>query len=99
MFFSSWDDLGESWVGDEISEITTVWGEPDKIEMRDDEVKAYIYHLKKIDPTCVHTWFVNQQGVIVEYEYEGRWHSCVNLILDQIRREVKIEDQVNMLFR
>lgn len=70
--FSSWDDVMGSWVGSDISKIAELWGAPDQIRSIDSETQEYKYHLEKLDPSCVHYWYVDSKGVISGYSYEGR---------------------------
>ena len=70
-YFASWDDLGESWVGNDMTDILDLWGEPDDVVSMDDGNKEYKYWLKDLDPTCVHYWIVNPQGTITGFRYEG----------------------------
>jgi len=53
-------------------DIQKTWGQPDRIDALGDGNKEYKYHLKKLDPSCVHYWIVDPQGIIVDYRYEGR---------------------------
>jgi hypothetical protein len=69
--FTSWDDLARGWTGKNISRITALWGEPDRITKLDDGIREYEYHLKKLDPSCFHYWLVNSEGVITGYRYKG----------------------------
>lgn len=59
-------------VGNPIEEIENSWGdELDEITSRPDGQKEYKYHLKKLDPSCIHYWVVNQRGIITGYRYQG----------------------------
>lgn len=71
-YFSSWNGLGNSWVGSQINEILELWGQPDEIISGENNEKEYKYRLPKIDPSCIHYWMVNNQGTIVGFHYQGR---------------------------
>ncbi len=70
-YFVSWDQSMEGGVGRPIDEITKTWGEPDSIKDDDDGRKIYKYHLEKLDPSCIHYWVVGNDGVIIDFHYEG----------------------------
>lgn len=73
-YFVSWDDLSVSLVGEPFSKITKFdsWKIPDEIKKLPDGKTEYKYHLKNLDPSCVHYWIVDEQGIIVDYHYDGR---------------------------
>lgn len=70
-YFASWDELYRDSIGRPIAEKLELWGQPDKIWVREDGKAVYEYHLKKIDPTCVHYWVVNDKKIIVDLYHEG----------------------------
>lgn len=70
-YLSSWDDIGNSWVGSNISDIVELWGEPNSLKVHEDGVKVYKYHLNKLDPSCFHYWVVGENGIITDFYYEG----------------------------
>ncbi len=70
IYFTSWDELGQGWVGRDISEITNLWGEPDTVT-KENRHDIYRYHLKDLDPSCIHFWIVDKNGVIKGFRYEG----------------------------
>jgi hypothetical protein len=70
-YFTSLDDLGRSWLGAPIGKIMELWGAPDETWQRKDGKKIYKYHAKDIDPSCIHYWVVDEQGIIVDFYYEG----------------------------
>ena len=72
VYFTSWDDVMKGWVGHRIDEIVKLWGPPDQIKSMSDGNKEYKYLAKDIDPSCIHYWIVNPQGVITGFHYEGR---------------------------
>ncbi len=69
-YFVSWADVNQRAVGHSIQEIIDLWGSPNMISGQETK-KIYRYDLKKLDPTCVHYWIVNEEGVIVDFYYEG----------------------------
>ena len=71
-YFVSWDEAVGGGVGRPMADIEKTWGKPDQIDTLGDGNTVYKYHLKKLDPTCIHYWIVNPQGIIVNYRYEGR---------------------------
>ncbi len=72
VYFTSWNDVMKGWVGHPIAEIVKLEGPPDAITPLSDGNKEYKYWLKKVDPSCIHYWIVNPQGVITGFHYEGR---------------------------
>lgn len=60
------------WVGNPISDIEKLYGPPDEIKELPNGDQEYKYWLKKLDPSCVHYWIVDPQGIIRGYHYEGR---------------------------
>lgn len=71
-YFVSWDEKSERSLGRPIHNYIRLNGSPDSINPLPNGNKEYKYHLKKLDPTCIHYWIVNPQGIIVDYRYEGR---------------------------
>ncbi len=71
-YFVSWDQSVEGGIGRSIIDIQKTWQLPDKIRVLPNGNKEYKYHLKKLDPSCIHYWIVNPQGIIVDYHYKGR---------------------------
>ena len=71
-YFVSWNDLGESWIGNDIDKIVDLWGAPDEVGTMDNGLSEYKYSLKNLDPSCVHYWIVDQGGTITGFHYEGR---------------------------
>jgi len=73
-YFVSWDDISQPLVGEPLSDITKYesWNTPDEIKILPDGQTEYKYHLPKLDPSCIHYWLVNEQGIITGYRYEGR---------------------------
>lgn len=71
-YFVSWDESVSGGIGRPMIDIQKTWGQPDRIDALGDGNKEYKYHLKKLDPSCVHYWIVDPQGIIVDYRYEGR---------------------------
>lgn len=71
-YFVSWDNAVKGGVGRPIDSIIKLDGPPSTIIPLPNGNKKYKYHLKKIDPTCVHYWIVDPQGIIRGYHYEGR---------------------------
>lgn len=72
-YFVSWDDVSKPFIGDPHSSITKFksWKNPDEIKTLPDGQKEYKYHLKKLDPSCVHYWIVDKEGIITGYHYTG----------------------------
>lgn len=71
-YFVSWDESVSGGVGRPMADVQRTWGDPDRIKKLGDGNTEYQYHLKKLDPSCIHYWIVDPQGVIVDYRYEGR---------------------------
>ena len=69
-YFVSWDDLMESWVGRDISDILQLWGEPDSINEHGGGKKAYEYR-GRADSSCIYAWIADGDGIIVDFYYEG----------------------------
>lgn len=67
-YFVSWDDVSRDWVGAPIARLVSVWGDPDEVIAG----REYKYALKRVDPSCVHYWIVDEHGTIVGYRYTGR---------------------------
>jgi len=71
-YFVSWDDSVKGGVGRSIVDIQRIWGVPDEIRELPNGDKEYKYWLKKLDPSCIHYWIVDPQGIIRNYRYAGR---------------------------
>lgn len=71
-YFVSWDESVKGGLGRPMVDIQKTWGEPDEIRAIPDGSKEYKYWLKKLDPSCVHYWIVDPEGIITGYHYEGR---------------------------
>jgi hypothetical protein len=69
-YFVSWDDVSKPVVGHSIHEITELWGQPDEV-LEQGMKKIYRYDLKKLDPSCIHYWVVDDKGIIVDFYYKG----------------------------
>lgn len=70
--FVSWDESVSGGVGRSIADIQKTWGAPDEVLELNGGNKEYKYHLRKLDPSCVHYWTVDSEGIITGYHYEGR---------------------------
>lgn len=70
-YFDSWEESNGGAVGRPWEEIAKLWGPEDQTWIRDDGKTIYRYHLKRLDPSCVHYWVVDEQGVIVDFYYDG----------------------------
>ena len=70
-YFVSWDDKSKRAIGRPIENYVRLNGQPDEIKTLPDGQKEYKYHLKKLDPSCVHYWIVNEEGIIAGYRYTG----------------------------
>ena len=70
-YFVSWDESSTRSIGQSMERIAKLWGEPDEIIPLPDGQKEYKYHLKKLDPSCIHYWIVDEQGIITGYRYQG----------------------------
>ena len=70
VYLTSWNRVMSGWIGEDISEILQLWGEPDSVRQHEDG-KVYEYHRKKVDPSCIHSWVVDDDGTIVDFYYEG----------------------------
>ncbi|WP_444901922.1 hypothetical protein ACJJIG_01420 [Microbulbifer sp. SSSA007] len=70
-YFVSWDDKSKVLIGEPITLYSDLNGPPDEIKTLSDGQKEYKYHLKKLDPSCIHYWTVNQEGIITGYRYTG----------------------------
>ncbi len=71
-YFVSWDESVKGGLGRSMVDLQRTWGEPDEIRELPNGNKEYKYWLKKLDPSCVHYWIVDPQGIVVDYHYEGR---------------------------
>ena len=70
-YFASWDDRSKILIGEPITVYSDLNGPPDKITPLPNGQKEYKYHLKRLDPSCIHYWVVNAEGVITGYRYTG----------------------------
>ena len=70
-YFVSWDESVQGGVGRPVENIKKIWGNPGEITSLPNGQKEYKYHLKKLDPSCVHYWIVNEEGIITGYRYTG----------------------------
>ena len=70
-YFISWDDVMEKWIGHNIVEIEKIWGKPASVENNINGNSIYVYPKKRISPTCIHYWIVDENGVIVGLKHEG----------------------------
>ena len=70
-YFVSWDDKSKTLIGEPITLYSDLNGPPDEIKTLPDGQKEYKYHLKKLDPSCVHYWIVDKKGIIMGYRYTG----------------------------
>lgn len=46
-------------------------GSPSDVRQVDAATREYRYDLRKLDPSCVHYWLVDEHGIIVGYHYKG----------------------------
>ena len=70
-YFVSWDDKSRVLIGEPITLYSVLNGPPDEIIPLPDGQKEYKYHLKKLDPSCIHYWVVDERGIITGYRYQG----------------------------
>lgn len=70
-YFVSWDDVSKKYINRPVFEFET-WQNPDEIKTLPDGQQEYKYWLKKLDPSCIHYWIVDAEGIITDYRYEGR---------------------------
>ena len=72
-YFTSWDDKSTRAIGYPLSHMAKFdsWKTPDEIKTLSDGQKEYKYHLKKFEPSCIHYWIENQEGIITGYRYTG----------------------------
>lgn len=71
-YFVSWDESSQMLIDQPIEVYTRLNGQPDEIKELSNGNKEYKYWLKKLNPSCIHYWIVNPEGIIVDYRYEGR---------------------------
>lgn len=71
-YFVSWDEKSQMLIERPIEVYTRLNGQPDEIKELSNGNKEYKYWLKELDPSCIHYWIVNPEGIIVDYRYEGR---------------------------
>jgi hypothetical protein len=71
-YFVSWDDKSQASIGQPIEAYIDLNGPPDEIRELPNGKREYEYRLRNVDPTCIHYWIVDIQGVIAAYRYEGR---------------------------
>ena len=69
--FTSWSGVMEGWHGRNIKEIIDLWGPADRVDDLPDGLQEYKYHLKDLDPTCVHYWITLPEGTIKDHRHEG----------------------------
>jgi len=70
-YFVSWNKKSKALIGEPIKLYSDLNGSPDEIKLLPDGQKEYKYHLKKLDPSCIHYWIVSQEGIITGYRYTG----------------------------
>lgn len=70
-YFVSWGDVNKNSIGHPLSEITENWDPPEKVTPLPGGGSEYMYRLKKLDPSCVHWWETDAQGIITGFRYEG----------------------------
>ena len=70
-YFETWDEKSRRLIGKPITLYSDLNGPPDGIKNLPDDQKEYKYHLKELDPSCIHYWVVNMEGVITGYRYTG----------------------------
>ncbi len=68
---ASWDDVMNTWVGNDIEKIVDLWGSPDEITKNEDGRDEYKYSGRSLGRTCTHYWLVSQQGVITGFRHKG----------------------------
>lgn len=71
-WFVSWEDAADGGVGRHIQSLIDLDGPPTAIIQLPSGYKEYRYDFRKIDPSCVHFWLVDPNGIVVDYRYEGR---------------------------
>jgi hypothetical protein len=71
IYFVSWDDVSQPWVGKPISDYIALYGSPAEVRQVDPLMLEYKFNLPKIDPGCVHYWLVNQSGIITSFHHKG----------------------------
>lgn len=71
-YFVSWDTASASWIGRPVSEFIVLNGKPVNVQKSAQGFEEYKFELRKLDPSCIHYWMVNEVGVIISYRYEGR---------------------------
>jgi hypothetical protein len=70
-YFVSWNDMSKSWLGQPISKFIKLNGEPTSVTVVGNGDSEYRFDLKKLDPSCIHWWLVNKEGVIVGHRHDG----------------------------
>lgn len=70
-YFVSWDDVNKNSIGHPLSEITENWGKPETVTPLPNGGAEYKYHLKDVDPSCVHWWQTDSKGIITGFRHEG----------------------------
>ncbi len=60
-----------TWVGHSINERLEM-RKPDHVRDLGNGMKEYEYSYYSIDPSCVHYWMVDKNGIIIGYRYEGK---------------------------
>lgn len=70
-YFVTWEQSVEGGVGRPVDDIIKTWGKPDSIKKDNNGNSIYKYHLKKLDPSCIHYWIVGDNGIIIDFYYEG----------------------------
>jgi hypothetical protein len=67
----SWDDASRSWVGSRVDKYISLNGPPSEVRQMDAGLREFRFDLRKLDPSCVHYWLVDESGIIVDYRYKG----------------------------
>jgi len=70
-YFVSWDDVSRPNIGRPVEEIIALWKHPYEVRQIDATTREYRYDLRRLDPSCVHYWLVDEHGIIIGYHYKG----------------------------
>lgn len=68
---ASWNEVMHTWIGNPFEDIRNFWGPADQVWGRSDGKIVHMYHLRDVDPDCMHFWIVDPSGIIEDFYYKG----------------------------
>lgn len=65
VWFVTWEDLSESWMGGRIGDFIKGNGKPTSVSKNSDGTSSYRFDFPENGPKCIHYWTVKPNGIIV----------------------------------